>query len=329
MEPGQSDRLTLARAFPLMPAQRIDAELDFMHRHGIDVLDRTTDGWPARLSGCFDAPAALFRLGRCPLDLPHTVAIVGTRRATVTGTDFTRRLVLDLADRLDGLCIISGLAYGIDVAAHQAALEAGVPTIAVVAHGLNTIYPAEHRDVARRIVQQGGAIVSEYVSGTPGRRGNFLDRNRIVAGLSDVTVVAESAQHGGSLVTARHALRYGRKVVAAPYRWNDAAGRGCNELIASGNARMILDAEGLMDIAGWTECAKARAEAARLDLATPVLTPEMKRITDRLRQSPDDTLSELSQVLQMPVNELSALLMEMEMDDLLTALPGSRYKLNF
>lgn len=315
----------LRKALPAMTPQRSLDEAGFVARNGIHVLVRGTDRYPGRLDSCADAPRVLYKLGACPLGMQHTVGIVGTRRATASGIEFTRRLVTDLAARIDNLAVISGLAYGIDVAAHRAALAAGVPTVAVVAHGLDMIYPAEHRDTASRMIAQGGAIVSEYPSATVVHRSNFLARNRIVAGLSDVLVVAESATHGGALVTARHAASYGRTVCAAPARWNDSSGMGCNALIAARKAELITSADDLIKIMGW-HGRDAVPEMPSFDFDG--LAPEVRAIVDHLRANPDDTVDEMTRALSLSASELGARLMEMEMDDIVVALPGGRYQLN-
>ena len=149
------------------------AEMAFIGKNGIDALYYEDESYPRRLLECDDSPVVLYRLGKCGLNARHVVSVVGTRRATAYGLRFTADLIAGLASRLDGLIVVSGLAYGIDVAAHRAALQADVPTVAVVAHGLRTLYPADHRDVARRIIDSGGAIVTEYVSDASVHRGNF------------------------------------------------------------------------------------------------------------------------------------------------------------
>lgn len=315
----------LCAALPAMTRERAEAEAAFVSRNHIHVQVRGTEGYPERLARCADSPRVLYRLGACDLDSPYMVGIVGTRRATATGIEFTRRLVTDLAARLSGLVIVSGLAYGIDVAAHRAALAAGVPTVGVVAHGLNMIYPAEHRDTAARMIGQGGAVVSEYASDTPVHRSNFLSRNRIVDGLCDVTVVAESAHHGGALVTARRAASYGRRVCAAPARWNDSSGHGCNALIASRRAELIMSADDLMAVMGWSgRVVDASMPSIDLDGSDA----SVRAVIAHLRANPHDTLDELTRALALPAPTLSALLVEMEMDDIVTALPGGTYQLN-
>ena len=279
------------------------------------------EGYPRRLSECDDAPAALYAIGPCNLDCLHSVAVVGTRHATPYGLDFVKHLVGDLAESLDSLVIISGLAYGIDVAAHRAALDADVPTVAMVAHGLNTIYPADHRDTAARIVSQGGAIVTEYTSDAAIHRSNFLSRNRIVAGLADAVIVVESDRRGGAMSTARIASAYGRDVMAVPGRTTDTYSRGCNALIAENTASIIRSADDLIEAMGWT----ARPKAATQTTMIFEMTPEQRTIADYITAHPDHTVNDICIGLSIPFSHLSALLFEMEMNDMIMTIPGGRY----
>ncbi|MDO4318987.1 MAG: DNA-processing protein DprA [Bacteroidales bacterium] len=329
MQPSRTEIYEISRllqtALPAMTEPRAIAEADFVARNGIRVLVRGSERYPRRLESCADSPRVLYSLGACSLDAEHTVGIVGTRRATASGLEFTRRLVEDLAGCIDNLVVVSGLAYGIDVAAHRAALAAGVPTVAVVAHGLNMIYPADHRQTASRMIAQGGAIVTEYPSDTVVHRSNFLARNRIVAGLCDVLVVAESASHGGALVTARHAASYGRTVCAAPARWNEPSAQGCNALIAARKAELITSADDLIKVMGW----KGRADAPVMPAFDfDGLAPEVRVIVDHLRANPRDTFDDMARALSLTARDLGARLMEMEMDDMVTSLPGGLYQLN-
>lgn len=282
------------------------------------------DGYPRRLADCDDAPAMLYSVGPCNLNCLHSVAIVGTRHATPYGLDFVKHLVADLAATVDSLVIVSGLAYGIDVAAHRAALENGIPTVAVVAHGLNTIYPADHRDTAAHIVSQGGAIVTEYTSDSTIHRGNFLARNRIVAGLCDCTVVVESAAHGGALATARIASDYNRDVFAVPGRLSDPYSAGTNRLIASRTASLLPDADFLIQAMGWTPAAAPANEEPRL--FRPV-SDEEQRLLDIVAANPTFTSADIAAALAMPYARVADMLFRMEMDDMLISIPGGRYAL--
>lgn len=316
----------LRAALPAVEEAKAMAEAEFVTRNNIRVMTAGSASYPRRLGMCADAPRVLFGLGRCNLDAPCVVGVVGTRRASVSGIEFVRRVVTDLAARMEGLVVVSGLAYGIDITAHKAALAAGVPTAAVVAHGLNMIYPAEHRDTAARMIAAGGAVLSEYMTGSRVHRYSFLARNRIIAGLCDVVLVAESDVRGGALVTARKAREYGRPVCAAPARWNDTSGRGCNALIASGAAELVMSADDVIRVAGW-HARPSHDEMPRLvfyDLEAPA-----RAIVEHLRKHPDASVDDMTRALHMSAAELSARLMEMEMDDVVTSVPGGRFQLNF
>ena len=303
-----------------------ETEAQFLANSPVDAFFIDSDDYSSRLAQCEDAPAVLYRRGDCSLNSRYMVAIVGTRNATVYGCDFTRSLVADLHKMLDDVVIVSGLAYGIDVNAHKAALAEGVPTIGVVAHGMRTIYPADHRDVAARMVRQGGAIVTEYPSNAPVFRGNFLARNRIIAGMCDVTVVVESDSHGGALVTASLANAYGRDVAAVPGRTTDRYSRGCNKLIADQKAALIRSADDLLDLMRWEPKAQAGAQTA-FDFNPAQLPAEQRAILDHLRSHPDASLNDMVNELSVPYSTLSSRVMDMEMNDLIVALPGGKFQL--
>lgn len=304
-------------------------EMEFCASSHARPLFMTSDDYPRRLLECDDAPAMLYALGDCDLNSTHVVSIVGTRRATAYGQRVAAELVEGLAAKLDGLLIVSGLAYGIDVAAHKAALQAGVLTAAVVAHGLTTIYPADHRDVAARIVKNGGAIVTEYTSKAQVHRGNFLARNRIVAGMADATVIVESEEKGGAMVTASIATAYNRDVFATPGRVTDRYSAGPLRLVATNRAAMIRNADDLISLMNWKEKDSAKA-VPELPFKKSVesLGGEQRKIVDYLRTHQRATVNDMVEALGMPYAVLSARLMELEMDDMVTALPGSAYSLN-
>lgn len=303
-------------------AEKANAEAVFVENNKIKTLFIGRENYPRRLSMCDDAPTLLYKLGSCKLDARHTVGIVGTRHATTYGIDFTRRLVADLAKRIDDLVIVSGLAFGIDVAAHKAALEHDVPTVGVLAHGLQMIYPAEHRDVAARMVKNGGALLTEYTSTARIFRGNFLARNRIVAGLCDCIVVAESDYRGGAMATANIARQYDREVMALPGRTTDLYSRGTNRLISNNTAALITCADDLIRCMGWQP--KADAEQDTPKLFKP-MTTEQKIIYDFIVAHPEATGNDICVALGITYASFSNTIFELEMDDAILALPGGRY----
>lgn len=306
----------------VMEAARREAA--FVESNAIRPLYFTADDYPQRLSGCDDAPAMLYSLVDCELNRRPVVAVVGTRHVTVYGQQLTRDIISGLAAQMSVKpVIVSGLAYGVDVAAHRAALDAGLPTVAVLAHGLNTIYPAQHRSVAAEMVRSGGMLVTEYKSSDAIHKGNFLARNRIVAGLCDCLIVIESAAKGGALVTARLASGYGRDVMAVPGRAADKYSEGCNRLIKSNVAHLIESAADVMEIMNWP-AVEREGEIRSLFVE---YSPEEEAVIAALRDCDGASFSQILARVHLPTARLMGLLVDMEFKDYLHALPGGNYKL--
>ncbi|MDE6329271.1 MAG: DNA-processing protein DprA [Muribaculaceae bacterium] len=299
-------------------------EIEFMGKSGIRPLMIGEKGYPVRLAECEDAPILLYQLGECDLNAEHMLSVVGTRRITPYGADAERRILTDLSGYYPDMCVVSGLAYGADAVAHSTAFDNGLPTVAVVAHGLNMIYPAAHRDLARRIVKSGGAILTEYPHGTTPYRGNFLARNRIVAWMSDATLLVESEIKGGAMSTARHAFNENREVYAIPGRITDPVSAGCNHLIRTNRAHLLTSAADIAETIGW------RTLGLRLDAEPRSIFPELDgdvAIVYRTLLSADRpmTADELHAITLIPIPQLMSLLPEMEFDDLLLRHPGNRF----
>ena len=318
--------------------QRADAEIQFMHAHHIQPLifgqcpqqdDQATPlSYPHRLSECQDAPTLLFKLGSANLESKHIVSIVGTRSCSQYGRDMVNRFVAELKEALPDLVIVSGLALGIDVSAHKAALEHGVPTVGVVAHGLDRIYPYIHKGIAREMVQQGGAIVTEYTTGTEPERHFFLARNRIIAGLSDAVIVVESKDKGGSLVTASIALDYNRDVFAFPGRVGDSRSEGCNRLIRLNRAGLITCAQDFIEAMSWsTPSAKQKSIQHSIPFEEENLSRNARLIIDALRDRGDLLLSQLSEATGLDHATLYEELLDLEMDGKIRSTPGGLYQL--
>lgn len=306
--------------------RKAETELRFVEQKKVKVLYFTDDNYPKRLLNASDAPILLYTIGGCDLNAKHVVSIVGTRRSTHYGATFCDKLVDDLSKMLEGdLVIVSGLAYGTDINAHRAALKYNVPTVGVQACGLNKIYPAEHRNDAAHMVQQGGAVVSDYTSQDQIHRGNFLARNRIIAALSDCTVVVESANKGGALVTANIAASYSRDVFAVPGRVTDEYSKGCNRLIMSNQAAAIMCAEDLVKAMRW-ELKLIPERAKELELF-PQLTAEQQNVVDILRKNGDQHINDLAGLMALPIYRLMAILVELDTKGVIATLPGCRYTL--
>lgn len=319
----RNDVFEASSRYKLLENARREAE--FITRKGVVPIYFTDGDYPWRLAECADAPLMLYAVGQRGISWNKVISIVGTRNATAYGAGFVKKLVQELASMVDGLVVVSGLAYGIDIIAHRAALEAGVPTVAVLAHGLNTIYPSAHRSTAVEIAKGGGMLVSEYMSDAVVHKGNFLTRNRIVAGLCDCTLVAESAEKGGALVTAHLANCYNREVFALPGRVSDKYSIGCNRLISSNEAVLVNSAEDILQCMNWSE---RQAGCSQPQLPLAVMTPEQENVAEYLSAMPDGaSLNQICASLGMSVHAVSAIMFDMECNGVVTALPGSRYAL--
>lgn len=307
-----------------------EREAAWVREHNITPFFLGEEGYPSFLSECSDAPVVLFYTGTERLCGRQTLSVVGTRNITAYGRDMTKRFVGELAERVPNLLIVSGLAYGVDVEAHQAALNYGLPTVGVLAHGLDRIYPAVHRETAKRMCQMGG-LITEYPSGTTPDRFNFVARNRIIAGLTPATLVIESDRKGGALLTAEMASGYGRDVYAIPGRITDRYSSGCNHLIAKGTAQAVSSAEEIVQFLGWGDKQTQAAEAQTLAFepsATPPTDPEQCRVWEIITKNEPIHFNDLAARLAMPATLLSAALFELEMDNFIQSLPGSLYSLS-
>lgn len=299
-------------------------ELDFIQNHKIDIFTYQDENYPFRLKDCHDAPVLLFAKGNIHLNDGHFVSVVGTRRSTEYGKDLTHAFIRDLSRLVPNTTIVSGLAYGIDIAAHTAALENGLPTIIVPAHGLDRIYPPLHRPTAIQALNTGG-ILTEYPSGTEPERQNFVARNRIVAGISDATVVIESKEKGGSLITAQLAVDYGRDVFAFPGRPSDVNAQGCNTLIREHKAGLINSAEDLVMAMMW-DVSKKPIQTEMVELFSN-LSKLQQDILKLLREAEDGLhVNQIVEKTEHPYSEISVELTLMELDNLVKALPGGIYR---
>ena len=303
-----------------------EKEMEFIESKGIRLICFGDEAYPCRLAECADAPLVLHSLGNADLNARHIVSIVGTRHASEYGKALCENFVADLARFAPGTLIVSGLAYGIDVCAHRAALKAGLPTIGVLAHGLDRIYPGAHRATAKQMLENGG-LLTEFMSGTESLKPFFVQRNRIVAGISDATVVVESASKGGSLITASLALGYDRDCFAFPGRVNDQYSQGCNELVSRNRAALITSAYDFVEAMNWdVPAAKKSAEELQTELF-PDLSPDETVVMTALRENSDGLqVNQMVVQLNFPINRLLPLLFEMEMKGLVKAVAGGCYR---
>lgn len=280
------------------------------------------DNYPERLRQCDDAPLLLFTNNLVDLSSGRYIAVVGTRNVSDYGRTLARSLIKELAAACPDVTIVSGLAYGVDINAHRAALDFGLRTVAVVAHGLHTLYPAVHRTTAQSLTQLGGAVLSEYPTTVGAAPKNFLQRNRIVAGLSDAVVVVESAVRGGSLSTVAHANGYGRDVFAFPGRVGDPASEGCNHIIRTCMGQLITSASDLLDALGWV----GEREVKSADTLPEELTEEESALYQLLCRSAEPLhISLLMQQSGLPMHKLKSLLTKLEFKGTITQLAGEKY----
>ena len=310
------------------PLKRAEVELEFCRNNNIRVLCLGDDNYPKRLEDCADAPLVMYYKGNANLNQSRVINIIGTRHCTTYGADFIRRFIHDLKALCPEVLVVSGLAYGVDINAHQQALAVGYETVGVVAHGLDYLYPAAHKDVAREMVNHGG-LLTEFMTCTNADKGNFVRRNRIVAGMSDACILIESAAHGGGMITAGIAFDYGREVFALPGRVGDHFSEGCNNAIRENKAMLLTSVEDFVKTMGWEDDA-LRIEAQKKGIERqlfPDLSPEQQRIVDVLMKSNDLQLNQLSVKTGIPIGDITSILFQMEMMGVVKPMAGGNYHL--
>ena len=306
---------------------RASKELEFIERHDVKVLYMHDDDYPSRLLEITAPPKVLFCLGNTNFNTDSMISVVGTRRCTQGGMDFCKNFISELAPLFPDLWVVSGLAYGIDSIAHLAAIEGGRPTAAVLAHGLDIIYPAAHRNLAREIIARGGALISEYPSGVTPYRSRFLERNRIVASLSDATIVVESEIKGGAMSTANTAFSFSREVFAVPGRPTDLMSSGCNYLIRKNKAHILTSASDFIEEMEW------RPAGIKIESRQRCLFPELQGdariVYDYIRfQREPVTPDSIHSATTLPIAKVMAALSELEFDGIVTRIAGNRYEIS-
>ena len=299
-----------------------EVELKFIDKYKIKPLFLTDLDYPKRLRNCTDAPVMLYFKGNADLNKSKIISVVGTRNATDYGREICKNLIANL--QVYDPLIVSGLAYGIDGAAHKESLKLEIPTIGVLAHGLDRIYPAQHRNMAEKMLDCGG-LLTEFMSGTIPITQNFPTRNRIIAGLSDVTIVIEASIKGGALITAELANSYNRDVFAFPGRINDEFSLGCNHLIKTHRANLITKVEDIEYIMGWNRDIEVPAKP---QLSLPLnLSADEQIIANVLSSKGSVAIDELSFLTGLQQSRLAVTILGMEMKGNIISLPGKVYKL--
>jgi DNA processing protein len=299
-----------------------EKEINFLQRYGIRPLTIGDADYPQKLLSACDAPILLFYKGNTDLNAPRFISIVGTRRNSDYGKQATEKIIQDLAPY--GVTIVSGLAFGIDAIAHKQALKQGLPTIAVLAHGLASLYPAEHNLLSKQILKQGG-LITEYISQVKAEKHHFPIRNRIVAGISDCTIVVETAVKGGSMITADLANGYFKEVFALPGRTTDFRSAGCNWLIRNNQATLLDNVQDLVRMMGWEERIRpVNNNQGDLFIA---LNEVEQRIMDLLKERQQMHIDVINGTTGFPNSRNAGALLGLEMKDLIYSIPGRIYRL--
>ncbi|MFC2098628.1 DNA-processing protein DprA [Bacteroidota bacterium] len=299
-------------------------ELEYIRKNKINCLFiDEKDRYPERLGYCEDAPLVLYARGDLEVDGKKTLSVVGTRRPSTYGLDMCRKLIKDLAERYPDLVIVSGLAYGIDHCAHKTALDCGLKTVAVLGHGLKHLYPALHRSMARKI-EASGALVTDFPSWEKPERNNFIKRNRIIAGISQATIVVESGSKGGALITADIANSYNRDVFAFPGRTSDPSAAGCNGLIKSHRAALIEDKKDVEYHLGWEPLEQNRNTNQKTLFRE--LKPEEELVMQVLDSEGIASFDLICFRSGLPLSRISAVLLDLELTGIIQAMPGNCYR---
>ncbi len=300
--------------------EKAHQELQFVQSNDIVVSYFQDENYPERLKHCIDGPVLLFSSGTINLKKKKVISIVGTRQITSYGTEFCRKLIEDLAP-LDPV-IVSGFAYGVDIVAHQLAMEYNLQTIGVVAHGLNQIYPKTHKKYVAKVEENGGFMTEFWSSSNPDKE-NFVRRNRIVAGMSEATIVIESADRGGSLITANMANDYNRDVFAVPGRTTDKYSQGCNNLIKTQKANVLTGAADLIYILNWDIEKETKPVQKQLFVS---LDDEEQKVYDYLLKTGKEMLDIIALQCDFPIYRISGILLNMELKGVIRPLPGKLFE---
>ncbi|WP_339919297.1 DNA-processing protein DprA [uncultured Flavobacterium sp.] len=299
---------------------KANAEMEFIRSNEINVVHFQGENYPERLKHCIDGPLLLFTSGKIDLKNRKIISIVGTRQITSYGTEFCRKLIEDLAP-LDPI-IVSGFAYGVDIVAHQLAMEHNLQTIGVVAHGLNQIYPKTHKKYVAKVEENGGFMTEFWSTSNPDKE-NFVRRNRIVAGMSEATIVIESADRGGSLITANLANDYNRDVFAVPGRVTDKYSQGCNNLIKTQKANVLTSAADLVYILNWDIQAKTKPVQKQLFVT---LEDDEQKVYDFLLKTGKELMDIIALRCDFPIYKISGMLLNMELKGVVRPLPGKLFE---
>jgi len=301
-------------------------EIRSMESLGVIPLFLTDPGYPKRLLNCYDPPTLLFFKGNADLNASRVIAVIGTRHLTDYGKQVTERLIEDLTPYQ--VTVISGLAFGIDYIAHRSALRNQLPTVGVLAHGLDQVYPYRHSGLAKEMIEQGGGLLTEFRNRIPPDRHHFPSRNRIVAGMSDAVVVIETDKKGGSMITADLANGYNRDVFAIPGKIDDARSSGCHELIRTQRAQLLTSAEELASAMGWLESKESKSRRTIQQELFIELTEDEKIIVSLLKEAGTIHIDDISLHSRLPGGVMARAMLNLEIQHVIVSLPGKLYRLS-
>lgn len=303
---------------------KAEEEIKFIEKYKIKALFLTDEDYPKRLLNCYDSPTLLYYKGEADLNAPKIISIIGTRSHTDYAKQVTDKLVKELA--VQQVTIVSGLAYGVDAIAHKAAVKNGLPTVGVLAHGLDQVYPTEHTGLAKDMIKHGGGLLTEFRKKTKPDRHNFPSRNRIVAGISDATIVIETDIKGGSMITAELANGYNKDVFAIPGKITEAKSTGCNYLIRSSKAQLLGSANELIEMMGWQDKKKQKNKIQK-ELFIE-LSAEEKIIINILKEKGSVHIDEINWQSNLSSGAVAAAILNLELQNVIVSLPGKLYRLS-
>ena len=304
-----------------------EEEIKFIEKYKINTLFITDENYPKRLLNCFDCPTLLYYRGNADLNTSRIISIVGTRNNSGYGKTVCEKFIEDL--QAENILVVSGLAFGIDTIAHKAALKNNLQTVAVLAHGLDRIYPQQNKSLAKQITEQGG-LLTDFISNTNPDKQNFPKRNRIVAGICDAVIVIESGKKGGSLITAELGNGYNKDVFAIPGRINDSKSEGCNYLIKNNKAALINSADDFLDMMNWSVRLRSGLEKGSAKKQRELfieLAPHEKTVVEILQQQDSIHIDELYFKSGLSSSEVATALLMLEMQNVVASLPGKMYRL--
>lgn len=303
--------------------KKAEEEISFIKKYNIQPLFISEKAYPQRLLNCYDSPTLLFYKGTADLNASKIVAVIGTRNNTEYGKLLTEKLITDLAGL--NVLVVSGLAFGIDAIAHKTALKNDLCTVGVLAHGLDQVYPSQHAALAKDMIKHKGGLLTEFRTNTNPDKHNFPSRNRIVAGMSDATIVIETDIKGGSMITAELANGYNKDVFAFPGKVTDSKSAGCHYLIKSNKAILLTDAQELIEMMNWQE--KEKPVSKKQKELFIELSADEKIIVDILKEKDSTHIDEINLRSGLSGSTTAAAILNLELQDVVLCQPGKMYSL--